>query len=109
VTGGWFVHFANPQLLNKEARVLFYGCNVGEGAKGDLFMAEIGRYLLTGKGGYVGATTSKNIGILEAYMLPWGRLKVKRYGVSGSEIGASEVGPFGSGTILTASHRGQGN
>ena len=100
-----FITFGrNAQFLAKDARVLFLGCNVGEGAPGDVFLSDIGQFLLKGKGGTVGATTVSNItfqlGTLfssEAYMLPlsFGRLKVKRYSNEGKEMGSITVDRHG--------------
>jgi hypothetical protein len=93
----------NGAFLKRDARVIFYGCNVGEGTPGDRFMQEVGSYLLRGKGGTVGATTVKNFTIhsktlsTEAYMVPlsFGRLKVKRYNEVGKEIGSQTVDRHG--------------
>lgn len=93
----------NQQFLKRDARVLFYGCNVGEGPAGDTFLQEVGTYLLRGKGGTVGATTSMNMSFSlgsfssEAYMVPlsFGRLRVKRYDEKGNEIGSRTVDRHG--------------
>ena len=86
----------NISFLANDARLLFYGCNIAEGPRGDTFLSEIAKYLLYGKGGTVGGTTVSNISFQignfssEAYMLPlsFGRLKVKRYSKQASEIGS---------------------
>lgn len=107
VQGIDFTHLtANPPFLRLDARVLFYGCNVGEGSAGDTFMAEVGKYLLRGKGGAVGAATVKTVvwqlGSFssESYLHPTsllgGRLKVKRYDLSGAEVGSRTVNRWGS-------------
>ena len=99
-----FITFAqNGQFLKKDARVLFLGCNVGEGKEGDTFLSDIGQFLLKGKGGTVGATTVPNVTFQlgpfssEAYMAPlsFGRLKVKRYSETGAEVGSSTVDRHG--------------
>jgi len=94
----------NPQLLSRDVRVLFLGCNVGEGSAGDRFLDDVGTYLLRGKGGTVGATTVTNVVFQlgpfasESYMSPLsgGQLKVKRYNASGTEIGARTVNRYGA-------------
>src|SRR5262249_51500217 len=55
------MHIANPRFLHKDARVLFMGCQIGAGATGDRFLDDVGKYLLRGVGGFVGATTVDNI------------------------------------------------
>ena len=92
----FFIYSKYGQFLAKDARVLFLGCNVGEGAPGDTFLSDIGKFLLKGKGGTVGATTVPNVTFQlgsfssEAFMMPlsFGRLKVKRYSGSGVELGS---------------------
>jgi hypothetical protein len=94
---------ANPTFLKSQARILFLGCNIGEGSLGDRFMDEAGRYLLRGKGGIVGATTVPNLVFQlgpfasESYMVPlsFGRLKVKRYDASGAQVGSRTVDRHG--------------
>ena len=94
----------NPRLLKEDARVLFLGCNVGQGSAGDRFLAEIGSYLLRGKGGTVGATTVTNrvfqLGPFasETYMSPLsgGELKTKRYNPAGMETGSRTVDRYGA-------------
>jgi hypothetical protein len=95
----------NPRFLNLDARVLFYGCNVGEGSAGDTFMAEVGKRLLSGKGGIVGAATVKTVVwqlgsfSTESYLDPAslfeGRLKVKRYDPLGAEVRSQKVNRWG--------------
>ncbi|SRR5579864_4062084 len=94
---------ASPGFLNANARVLFLGCNIGEGSTGDYFLDEIGKSLLAGKGGIVGATTVGNMVFqlgpftTETFMIPlsFGRLKVKRYDVSGAQTGSKTVDRWG--------------
>ncbi len=94
---------ASPDFLSKEVRILFLGCNIGDGSTGDYFLDEIGRSLLKGKGGIVGATTVANISFQlgpftsQEYMPPlsFGRLKVKRYDSSGAQIGSRTVDRHG--------------
>jgi hypothetical protein len=93
----------HPAFLKKDARILFLGCNIGEGSAGDKFMDEVGMYLLRGKGGIVGATTVANVVFQlgpfasESYMVPlsFGRLKVKRYDQSGAQVGSRTVDRHG--------------
>src|SRR5256885_1380104 len=95
---------AYPQFLRSEVRVLFLGCNIGEGSLGDQFIGDVGKYFLRGKGGIVGATTVPNIVLQlgpfasESYMQPFssGRLKVKRYDRTGAPIGSREVDRYGA-------------
>jgi hypothetical protein len=90
-------------FLNRDARILFMGCNIGEGKAGDDFLAEIGRSLLKGKGGIVGASTVVNISFQlgpfssQEYFEPlsFGRLKVKRYDATGAEIASRTVDRHG--------------
>ena len=90
---------AHPGFLQKDARLLFLGCNVGEGEPGDLFLDEVGEYLLRRRGGIVGATTVANVSFQlgpfssEAYMMPlsFGRLKVRRYDAQGRQVGSRTV------------------
>lgn len=92
----------NPNFLQKNARILFDGCNVGEGAFGDRLMDELGAKLLKGKGGIIGATTVSNVSFSRSswtgiYMEPFsfGRLKVKKYDVSGKPDGSMQVDRHG--------------
>jgi len=87
-----------PNLLSKDARILFLGCNVGQDEVGDKFMDKAGGYLLKGKGGFIGATTVANftLGWLVPEATMWGltnsaRLKVRKYDVSGQLILSREV------------------
>lgn len=90
----------NPLFLQKDARILFDNCSIGQGTQGDAFMDSIGAGVLKGKGGTVGATTVKNWGYSffgKIFMEPlsFGRLKVKRYDVSGKEVGSQTVDRHG--------------
>jgi hypothetical protein len=91
-----------PRFLAKDAQVLFLGCNLGEGIAGDRFLDEVGKCLLRGKGGIVGAATVatvvfqfSRIGLsdTETYLDPLkrGRLKVRRYDASGVPVGSIVV------------------
>jgi hypothetical protein len=89
----------DPTFLGSNARILFLGCNIGEGTDGDKFIDGIAKQLLTGKGGTVGATTAGTIVFnfpfhtTETYLMPlsFGRLKVKRYDVMGKELASQTV------------------
>jgi hypothetical protein len=92
----------NPNFLQKNARILFDGCNVGEGERGDKLMDELGAKLLKGKGGIIGATTVSNISVpllwwTGIYMEPFsfGRLKVKKYDINGKPEGSMQVDRHG--------------
>lgn len=62
-------------------------------------LSDIGQFLLSGKGGTVGATTVTNFILrlgpwsTESFMLPFpsGRLKVTRYSSDGKEVGAMNL------------------
>jgi hypothetical protein len=93
-----------PYLLAMNARILFAGCNVGESTAGDNFMDDIGRYLLRGKGGFVGAATVKTFTLgcatMEYLDDPFanptaGRFKTRRYDTSGALIGSRVVDRWG--------------
>jgi hypothetical protein len=99
----------NRNLLQSNARILFYGCSVGNGKSGDDFMDDVGRYILKGKGGIVGAATVEvdtfpifaKLGMFkESYLKPEtfteGSLKVKKYDASGVRTGSIEVDRYGN-------------
>ncbi len=94
---------AGPTFLQKNARILFLGCNIAEGNGGDLFLDEIGTSLLRGKGGFVGATTVANMMFdfgrfsSATYMTPlsFGRLKVFRYDESGKRVAGQQTDRHG--------------
>ena len=94
----------NAAFVQREARILFSSCSVGAGNEGDQFMDSVGKNVLAGKGGYVGATTADNL--VQAVPLPFGlgpfmmplsfgRLKVKRYDDSGNVVGYRTVDRHG--------------
>ena len=94
--------FENTAFVQPEARVLFASCCVGAGDEGDKFMDSAGKYVLGGKGGFVGASTVKN----GVFMLPFangpfmvplsfGRLKVKHYDGQGNVVGSRMVDRHG--------------
>lgn len=96
-----WINMTNKQFLKKDARILFLGCNIGEGCAGDAFLDEVGNRVLMGKGGTLGATTVSNVVLQlgplasQTYMDPFtrsARLKVKRYDIAGKQIGSREVG-----------------
>lgn len=99
----WVLYAKYTEFLAKDARVLFMGCNVGEGSQGDMFMSSFAQHMLKGKGGIVGATTTKNLLFMlgpwatDLWMLPlsFGRLKVRKYSIEGKEIGAMNVDRHG--------------
>jgi hypothetical protein len=91
-------------LLAKNARVLFASCNIGKGETGDLFMAELAKRMLIGKGGIIGAATVANTVYLPRSRFAMGAfmemsdqstLKVRKYDTSGKQIGARDVDRFG--------------
>ena len=91
-------------FLAKNARVLFNSCNIAEGAAGDNFMERLGQTMLAGKGGIIGGSTAKTHNyfprgsfVTEMYIAPlsFGRLKVRRYDESGSQVGERVVDRHG--------------
>lgn len=92
----------NPNLLQKNARILFDSCSIGKGDFGDKFMIELGAKLLKNKGGIIGASTVDNwtfpmFGWTGVYMGPlsFGRLKVKKFDIDGKPDGAVQVDRHG--------------
>ena len=90
----------NTLFLQKNARVLFDSCEIGEGEVGDRFMDELGSLMFRGKGGIIGAATVKVIHLLPKsrfctamYLKPGssGLLKVRRYDESGNRVGERVV------------------
>lgn len=86
----------NKPFLQKNARVLFSSCGIGYGEIGDRFLDELGKTMLIGKGGFIGASTVDNAVVLpksrslaQAFLKPFadGRLIVRRYDESGSVVG----------------------
>ena len=67
-------------LFQGPGRVLFVGCNIGEGDDGRAFMIAAGQALLKGRGGIIGATTSFNTsirwGLIDIYKPLWGKLRL---------------------------------
>ncbi len=84
----------NPDFVAKDARILFQGCSVGEGATGDMFMDDVAKAFLMGKGGIVGAatagTTDYVLGpiVIEDRLPRWGDLKVYRYDAAATRVAA---------------------
>jgi hypothetical protein len=80
----------HTNLFDGEGRVLFIGCNIGEGPKGREFLIAAGRKLLMTHGGIVGATTVKNIfgrwGLIDARMPMWGDLRLIRLDANGNVL-----------------------
>lgn len=101
-----FLGLLPPDLLQKHARVLFYGCNLGEGDAGDAFLDDFGLAAFRGKGGTAGASTVSNFSLLlgrfgsvNAWMdggSPLAaRLKVVRYNESGQRAASLSVNRWG--------------
>jgi hypothetical protein len=102
-----FLHLLPPDLLKKQARVLFYGCNLGAGPEGDRFLDEFGLAAFRGKGGTAGASTVSNFSILlgrfgsaNAWMdlasPVAARLKVVRYNEAGHRMAGMSVNRWGT-------------
>lgn len=96
-----------PDLLRPNARVLFYGCNIGEGAEGDTFLDEFGLAAFRGKGGTAAASTVTNFALsmggfgtagvwMDLKNLFAARLKVVRYDESGHRAAAMSVNRWGT-------------
>lgn len=86
----------NKPFLQKNARVLFSSCGIGADESGSRFLDELGKTMLIGKGGTIGASTTDNLvvlpksrGFAQAFLKPFtdGRLIVRRYDESGQMIG----------------------
>ena len=100
----FMLYMKNPAFLKQGAQILFYGCSIGAGQPGDMFIDEVGFYMLRGKGGIVGATTVTNLSFQigswssESFMNPLGRgrLKVKRFDMSGKPVGSRTVDRWGN-------------
>lgn len=96
-------------FLQKNVRILFDSCNIGEGTAGDKFMDALAKLMLIGKGGIIGASTIKNIvwrsdqpSASDVYMNidNWSdvfgaKLKIKRYDEKGELVNQSSVNRFG--------------
>lgn len=96
-------------FIQKDVRILFDSCNIGEGAAGDNFMDALAKLMLIGKGGIIGASTVKNIvwrsdqpSASDVYLnienlsdIFGAKLKVRRYDVNGSLINQLSVNRFG--------------
>ena len=86
-------------MLCRDARVLFTGCNVAGGSNSDSLLDDIGKKMFTGTGGTLGATTTLNLGYGQTIMNPLafidGRLKVRRYDANGDRIGSENVDSWG--------------
>lgn len=94
-------------LLRRDARVLFYGCNIGEGTDGDDFLTEFGEAAFRGKGGTAGASTATNFSFVagalssvETWMSltsPFAaRLKVVRFNEAGVREDSMSVDRWGN-------------
>lgn len=94
---------ANANLIKKDVRVLFASCNIGEGIQGDEFMAKLAKNMLVGKGGTIGASTVANVIAFPTFsfakgpfLKPFsgGILKVRRYDITGSQIGERKINAY---------------
>lgn len=108
--GSHFGKIANAaNMLSMDARVLFLGCNIAEGAAGDKFLTDIGRTMFAGTGGTVGGTTVMNLAFHGGKMNPFrffdAKLKVRRFDTRGIMLAGQDVGYFGSATTITVGGR----
>ena len=91
----------SANVLCRDARVLFLGCNVAEGTDGDKFLTDVGKTMFKGVGGTVGGSTVMNVLVFgrQPKMFPFGkhtpRLKVRRFDTNGDPIGSRDVDQFG--------------
>ena len=73
----WF-HAPHDELFRDEGRVLFWGCNIAQGAAGLLYLELVGRLLLRGRTGMVMASDALNFTFaslpIEPVMAPFGNL-----------------------------------
>jgi hypothetical protein len=93
-----------PSLMVPSGRILFLGCNVGEGADGDTFIAGVAMGFLKGKGGTVGAATG-SVYAHHLFGVEWSpsklgtiygnRLKVVRFDATPREVGRRSVDSTG--------------
>ena len=85
-----FSAHTNSKLLAANAQIIFWGCNIGDTAAGDLFMDVLARSLLKGKGGTVATPTSSTYQIdfgpisIPEQLPPWGNTKVYTYDAKGA-------------------------
>lgn len=84
-----FLKPPHAQLFSGPGRLLFMGCNVGEGDFGRDFLIEAGKTLFMGKGGIVGGSTAKTIGmrggLIDTFRL-WGNLRVIKLDGAGAVV-----------------------
>ena len=96
-----------PDLLRPNARVLFYGCNLGKGDEGDTILDEVGLAAIRGKGGTAGASTVTNFALalgrfgsagvwMDLGNLFAARLKVVRFDEAGHRAEAMSVNRWGT-------------
>ncbi|MBK7705772.1 MAG: hypothetical protein IPN69_24510 [Acidobacteria bacterium] len=85
----------NKPFLQRNARVLFSSCAIGAGESGGRFLDELGKTMLIGKGGIIGASTVDNAVVLpksrsfaQAFLKPFtdGRLIVRKYNEAGEKV-----------------------
>jgi len=103
MTASYFGTIASAaNMLAMDARVLFLGCNIAEGAVGDKFLTDVGKNMFTGTGGTAGGTTVANLAFNGGKMNPlWffgAKLKVRRFDIAGKLIAGQDVGYFGGTT-----------
>ena len=91
-------------MLARDARVLFLGCNIAEGEVGDKFLTEVGKKMFTGTGGTVGGTTVANLAHNGGKMNPLrffdAKLKVRRFDVTGKLAAGQDVSYWGKATNI---------
>lgn len=91
-------------MLAKDARVLFLGCNIAEGDAGDTFLTEVGRNMFAGIGGIAGGTTVANLAFNGGKMNPLrffdAKLKVRRFDNRGVMTAGQDVSYWGNATNI---------
>jgi hypothetical protein len=107
MTASYFGTIARTaNMLSSDARVLFLGCNVAEGAAGDKFLLDVGKNMFAGSGGIVGGTTVTNVVFrggatrMNPLLFFGAKLKVRRFDANGKMIAGHDVGYFGGTTKI---------
>lgn len=95
----------SPVFLQRNARILFDSCWIGDGEIGDDFMDKIGSLALKGRGGIIGASTVPSMNVLpnsifcsDWYLKPFtdGKLKVRKYDIDGNNVSEIKVNRHGA-------------
>lgn len=80
------------KILQKDARIFFSGCNIGEGIVGRNFLKSVGENMLPGKGGAVGASNSMTFDFFgDATYRLWGKVRILYFDTAGRLLKEREV------------------